>query len=235
MQRVVCHWTGGAYNVSEVDKEHYHFIIDGEGVVHKGYNDTDDNLNTGDGVYAAHTWGLNTGSIGVTVCCMGGATTSNFGKFPMKELQWKTMAKVVAELCQFYNLPVDKKHVLQHGEVTEVYGIDQEGKWDVCALPWAPLVKMSQVGDRFREEVKKCLSGKVEELPQELPTKLSKFKVFFNPKADKVRVFKDDVEMADVHLALQVKDGKIVAAKVDGEALNPKDLVSGSVEIFYKT
>lgn len=235
MQRIICHWTAGSYNVSGVDKEHYHIIIDGDGKVHRGYNDIDDNLSCGDGIYAAHTWGLNTASIGVTVCCMAGARQHPFrgGKFPMKKVQWETMIKVVAELCEIYKLPVDEKHVLQHGEVTEVYGIDQWGKWDVMVLPWEPGLSGKQVANLFRQKVREAMS---EEVVEEHPKPLSKLKIFWHPKSKSVRIFQDDKELTNLdsfHVALQIREGKVTAAKLNGLPLDPKALVSGSIEMVY--
>jgi hypothetical protein len=47
-------------------KEHYHFIIEGDGTVIKGDHDISDNVSTADDDYAAHTRACNTGSIGVS-------------------------------------------------------------------------------------------------------------------------------------------------------------------------
>ena len=44
--------------------------------------------------------GANTGSIGISVCCMAKAEKKPFkaGKFPMTQVQWAKMAEVAADL-----------------------------------------------------------------------------------------------------------------------------------------
>lgn len=78
MRRIVCHWTAGAYNPSENELDHYHILIDGDGVLHRSSHTIADNESTGDGDYAAHTLGLNTRAIGVSVCCMAEARENPF-------------------------------------------------------------------------------------------------------------------------------------------------------------
>jgi hypothetical protein len=43
--------------------------------------------------------------------------------------------------------------VLQHGEVQNNLGIAQDGKWDICKLPWASSMSHKEVGDQFRSKV----------------------------------------------------------------------------------
>jgi hypothetical protein len=88
---------------------------------------------------------------------MWGAIRNPFkaGVFPMTLLQWNIMARVVADLCKFYNLPVNERTVLGHGEVERVYGIPQHGKWDPMKLPWKPALSEEQVGHAFRKLVEK--------------------------------------------------------------------------------
>lgn len=102
MVRVICHWTAGSHQPSENDLAHYHILIDGEGELHRGEHTIADNESAGDGDYAAHTKGTNTGSIGVSVCCMVGAREKPFtaGTHPMKLVRWQAMVAVVAQLCR---------------------------------------------------------------------------------------------------------------------------------------
>ncbi len=161
MVRIVTHWTAGGHKASSLDKAHYHFIIEDDGNVVKGDHDIKDNVNTGDGDYAAHTKGTNTASIGVSVACMAGARQSPFsaGSAPMTRTQWLRMADVVAELCAFYKIPVTPKTVLGHGEVERNLGRDQNGKWDPMVLPWDTSIRPSEVGDTFRSLVQARLDG----------------------------------------------------------------------------
>jgi hypothetical protein len=120
-----------------------------------------DNLTTADGVYAAHTLGLNTGSIGISACCMAGAVERPFeaGACPMTRKQWETMAMVAAELCQFYRISVTPTTVLGHGEVEVNCGKPQKGKWDPLILPWNPGLSRTEVGMMFRAMVQNHIDG----------------------------------------------------------------------------
>jgi hypothetical protein len=157
MRFIVAHWTAGAHKASDLDREHYHIMIESDGKLVRGDHTIDDNVSTGDDDYAAHTRKFNTGAIGISACAMADASEKPFnaGSFPMTEVQWKVMAQVAAELAKFYNIPVTRERILAHGEVEEVHGVDQRGKWDPLKLPWNPNLTMAQVGDLFRQEVAK--------------------------------------------------------------------------------
>ncbi len=159
MSRIVTHWTAGAYSVSELDKEHYHIIIAGDGTLVRGDHAISDNVNTSDGDYAAHTRNCNTRSIGVSVACMAGAIERPFsaGPYPMTLKQWETMAHVCAQLCREYSIPVSPSTVLGHGEVQRTLNIAQAGKWDPMVLPWKPTLTPTEVGNLFRTKVKEYM------------------------------------------------------------------------------
>ncbi|MFN3652211.1 MAG: N-acetylmuramoyl-L-alanine amidase [Armatimonadota bacterium] len=160
MSRVIIHWTGGDYHANGLDREHYHLLIEGDGKLVRGDEPITANVSTRDrDGYAAHTRGCNTGSIGVTVCCMRGALESprRFGSYPMTREQWEAMAVAVADLCDRYEIPVGPRTVLGHGEVERILKIDQNGKWDPLSLPWAPDVPSAKVGDVFRSAVSAAL------------------------------------------------------------------------------
>ena len=160
MRRIICHWTAGSYHASENDLSHYHILIDGEGVLHRGTHTIADNESTGDGDYAAHTRGLNARSIGVSVCCMAGAKENPFqsGDFPMKKAQWDVMIEVVAELCKKYKIAVTPTTVLGHGEVQKNIGVVQNGKWDPMKLSFAGGLSKAEVGAKLRTEVEAHLA-----------------------------------------------------------------------------
>jgi hypothetical protein len=155
--RVIAHWTAGSYTVNEHDKEAYHFIVNGDGVVVAGDLPPEANIsvNDADG-YAAHTRGANIGAIGVSIACMADAVESPFdaGRYPMKKIQWDAAVKKVAELCDKYAIPVTKQSVLTHAEVQGTLGIEQRGKWDITRLPFDDTIKgATAVGDKLRREV----------------------------------------------------------------------------------
>jgi len=159
MKRVICHWTVGNYKASDFDREHYHILIEDDGALVRGKRSIEDNVSVRDGRYAAHTLNCNTGSIGISVCCMRGARERLFhpGDRPMTEKQWHTMAQVSAELCQFYRIPITPRTVLGHGEVQVNLGIRQNGKWDPMVLPWEPNLSRTEVGTMFRSLVQNCI------------------------------------------------------------------------------
>lgn len=161
MKRIIIHWTAGAYKFDQLDYKAYHFAIDGDGVVHSGYYKPEDNENIADGKYAKHTRGTNEGSIGVSVCSMGGAVQSplNYGKWPLKKNQWDKLVETVAGLCKKYKIPVTTKTVLSHAEVEKTLGNKQLGKWDISVLPFdKTVVGATAVGNLFRAQVAAALS-----------------------------------------------------------------------------
>ncbi len=180
MKRVITHWTAGGHHASSNDKEHYHILIEADGQLVRGDHTIADNVSTGDGDYAAHTKGCNTGSIGVSLCCMLNAMEHPLkpGPFPMTQKQWETMVIVVADLCDRYDIEVTPKTVLGHGEVTENLGIVQNGKWDPMVLPWNPGLSHSQVGKLFREGVQAARAGGAP--PPSTPDPLSPITVVLN-------------------------------------------------------
>ena len=78
MKRIIIHWTAGTYQPNSTEFEHYHYLINRDGLVIKGKHSVQDNKNCTDGNYAAHTGGGNTGSIGVAVCCSVCSGDSDF-------------------------------------------------------------------------------------------------------------------------------------------------------------
>src|SRR5687767_5203754 len=90
MKRIICHWTAGGNKANAIDREHYHFLIEGDGTLVRGVHSIADNVSTKDKDYAAHTLGCNTGSIGVSMCGMRLSQQSPFveGPSPINEDQW---------------------------------------------------------------------------------------------------------------------------------------------------
>lgn len=172
MKRIILHWTAGGNSATALDRAHYHFLVEGDGKVVRGDHSIDDNVNTNDGDYAAHTLGANTRSIGVSMCGMAGASESPFrpGPAPIRKVQWEVLAKVVADLCETYSIPVTDKTVLGHGEVQSNLGIKQRGKWDPMVLPWSPGLSRREVGDQFRSMVTELLFKKTEEPKETYPS-----------------------------------------------------------------
>lgn len=160
MQRIIVHWSAGANKASGLDKEHYHIMIEGDGNLVRGKHSIADNVLTADGVYAAHTKGCNSGSIGVSLCGMAGAQEHPFdrGNHPLTPAQWAKLPLVLADLCRRYAINPGRATVLSHAEVQKTLGIKQNGKWDV---KWRPgLVGLGDqfvIGDEFRAATKALL------------------------------------------------------------------------------
>lgn len=162
MKRIIVHWTAGTYNVSELDRSHYHFVIDGSGKVVDGKWRPEANEVIRGRNYAAHTRGCNTGSIGVSLACMAGAVEHPFkpGKYPLKELQWDKLVTLVAFLARTYKIPVTPQTILSHAEVEKTLGIKQAQKWDIARLPFdLKVVGAKAVGDKLRREVSALLNN----------------------------------------------------------------------------
>jgi len=156
MVRIIAHWTAGAHKASEHDRQYYHLLIEGDGKLIRGIYSIADNVSTSDGRYAAHCKNCNTGSIGVSLCCMAGAIESPFnaGQYPMTSTQWDVLSTVLAELCDEYDIPAEPETVLSHAEVEGTLGIDQSGKWDFTRLAFDPAISGAKAcGDRLRSEV----------------------------------------------------------------------------------
>jgi len=172
MDRVITHWTAGGYRATTHDRDCYHLLVEGDGHLIRGHHAISDNVSTSDGDYAAHTRGKNGGSIGVAVCCMADAQEPragqepHFGPAPMNEQQYAVLAAVVADLCEKYQIDVRPATVLGLGEVEQILGVQQNGKWDPMVLPWDPGKSRSAVGTAFRETVQGLLAGAGDVTPQ---------------------------------------------------------------------
>lgn len=160
MKRIIVHWTAGGHIASSLDREHYHILVEGDGTLVRGHPWISDNVNVAGKPaheYAAHTLNANSGSVGVSLCCMAGATESPFsaGRAPMTRAQWNAMTSVVADLCRRYGIAVTDKTVLSHAEVQTDLGIQQRGKWDFTRLAFDPsVVGAKACGDKMRAEVR---------------------------------------------------------------------------------
>lgn len=162
MERIVFHWTAGSWKASANDKNHYHLLIEGDGTIVRGAPSIDKNSKPVKNGYAAHTLNCNGGSIGVAVCGMLGATETPFspGKYPITENQVEKLFKVLAELCEEYDIGVGPKTLLSHAEVQQNLGIKQRGKWDISRLPSAPNLRGAKaVGEYVRGMVEGILAS----------------------------------------------------------------------------
>jgi N-acetyl-anhydromuramyl-L-alanine amidase AmpD len=136
MNTIILHWTAGQNIPNDTERQHYHFLVDSAGKVHKGNLKPEDNENCQDGKYAAHCGGGNTGSIGVALCGMRGyESPQKLGKYPLTKKQCESAFKLCAELCKKYNIPTTK--VITHKDFGLTHPkTSSYGKIDICWLPY---------------------------------------------------------------------------------------------------
>lgn len=146
LKNIILHWTAGNYKPCSTDFKHYHFLIDGDGVVYEGKYKPQDNEDCTDGKYAAHCGGGNTGRIGISICCRKNINT------PPTKKQVEAMCKKAAECCLTYGIPVNK--VLTHAEFGNKNPKTSScGKIDINYLPYIGLRGINEVADYLRNKI----------------------------------------------------------------------------------
>lgn len=155
VKRIILHWSAGRHYPSEFEKKYYHYLIDSEGKIHKGYFNPEDNNNCSDGIYAPHAGGGNTGSIGVCMCGMYGYKSPKYcGNFPITKIQFEACMKFTAELCKKYNITPNKTTVLTHYEFGQNNPKTTSfGKIDITWIPPYSWVCKNDVGSFIRSKV----------------------------------------------------------------------------------
>ena len=119
--KIYLHWSAGRYNSKFED---YHVNIDGNGNIFLSTDDLSEIL--------AHTYRRNTGSVGVSLCCAYGATSSDLGDYAPTAEQIETMSRVGCVLADALDLTIDKKRILTHGEAAD----NEDGIW--CHEEYGP-------------------------------------------------------------------------------------------------
>lgn len=156
MKRIIIHWTAGTYQPCNTDYEHYHYLINGDGLVINGKYKPEDNKNCNDGKYAAHTGGGNTGSIGIAMCGMYGfKSKKDVGKYPLTKIQCERCFKLIAELAKKYNIAITPQTVMTHYE----FGLkhpqtSSAGKIDIIYLPPYGWLDKDDAGSFIRSKSK---------------------------------------------------------------------------------
>ena len=156
MKRIIIHWTAGTYQPNTTDFEHYHYLVNGDGLVIKGKYTPEDNKNVQDGKYAAHTGGCNTGSIGIALCGMAGyKSRQNTGNYPLTKVQCERAFKLIAELVKKYNIPVNPQTVMTHYEFGKTHpNTSSAGKIDITFLPPYSYLTADEIGNFIRNKAK---------------------------------------------------------------------------------
>ncbi len=155
MNKIIIHWTAGAYMPNSTDLRHYHYLIDKNGRINYGIFKPEDNENCYDGKYAQHTGGGNTGAIGVALCGMYGfSSATKLGCYPLTKIQCEALFSFVAKLSKKYKIKIDNNHIMTHYE----FGLKNPkttsaGKIDIIYLPPYPQIKKQNIGDFIRSKV----------------------------------------------------------------------------------
>lgn len=153
MERIIIHHTAGTYKPNEIDRLHYHYLIDDTGKVTKGVHSVSDNENCNDGIYAAHTYKGNTGSIGVAICGNYGFNLkTKQSPYPITKVQFNAMLDLCASLANVYK--IEPKNIFTHYWFDKCKGIKQ-GKIDITFIPWKPQLEPDEVCYYIRTEIKK--------------------------------------------------------------------------------
>lgn len=154
LNKIIIHWTAGAPTPCNTDLAHYHFIIDKNGKVYDGKYKPEDNINCGDGKYAQHTGGGNTGAIGISMCGMYNfKSRTAVGPYPLTSVQCERCFKLIAELSKKYNIPINTSTVMTHYEFGKTHPkTTSAGKVDIVYLPPYPQVKQEEVGNFIRSK-----------------------------------------------------------------------------------
>lgn len=183
-KRVVWHWTAGDHFASRRELLCYHILIEhhhgasslphDDGVAFRRGVPIQRNMCTVSGPsakhkpdsgYAAHLAGLNSYSIGVSLCGMRGAVDYRPdspvlpGSAPVTLLQYRALLAVSAQLAQLYELEVSERTFFAHYEVQRIYGVAlTPGRWDTSWIPGFG-VERESVGAVLRSELARWLRG----------------------------------------------------------------------------
>jgi len=156
MKRIIIHWTAGGYYPNASELSCYHFLIDGNGKLHKGKFAPENNRQCVLGNYAAHTGGGNTNSIGVAICAMYGYKNKiNHGKYPITPIQFETAMNVCAKLAKKYSISINPETVMTHYEFGLKHpNTSSSGKADITFIPPYPWVTKEDCGSFIRSKIK---------------------------------------------------------------------------------
>lgn len=158
IDRIILHWTGGGPRASDADLGAYHYIVEQTGRIVPGDHAPAHNAAPLGNVYAAHTRGYNTGSLGVAFAGMFDARERPFspGPWPLTEGQIEAGCAFVARELASRGLPCTVETCFTHAEAAmEPHHRPQAGKWDINWLPgMAEPVDPRTTGDMLREMIR---------------------------------------------------------------------------------
>jgi len=177
MNRIVLHHTGGPHRPTADDRRAYHRIVDVDGLVYDGRFPIEANApgRLRAGAYAAHCRGLNTGSIGLAMACMGDAVWASprAGKWFPTPAQVSAFYDEAARLALRYGIPCTPKAILTHAEVQPRLGVFQKNKWDFDYALTGPIGPRNplEVGEAIRSEISLRMGASPEPTPKPVPAR----------------------------------------------------------------
>lgn len=162
MKRIALHWTGGTHRASAYEREHYHEIAQGDGSRVLGAKAPESNKAPLGPDYVRHTGGMNTNTIGLAICAMGGKEVRESplhkGLYPPTQESIDALCVMAAEYCHTYDIEVTPETVFIHAEVKPRWGRGAY-KWDITVLPGhEKQLSARKAGDILRAQVSHELS-----------------------------------------------------------------------------
>lgn len=165
-RRVIMHWTAGKYLSTADDRHHYHALIEWDdgmpkvvaGVpivnnLHQLTADSPTHKNDPLG-YAPHTRGMNSWSVGYSICAMWGAIDrDNLGDYPLLPEQVDALITLCAQTAAVFGMEVSEDTFFTHYEAQSIHGVEQRGKWDITYMPNQPGLEADQVGSWLRQQI----------------------------------------------------------------------------------
>ena len=156
MKRIILHWTAGGAVPTSYEKNFYHYLVDALGKFHLGRFKPEANLRCVKGMYAAHTGGGNTGSIGVSMCGMAGFSGKNsIGHFPITKIQFEKTMYLCAKLAEKFDITITPDTVMTHYEFGQKHPKTTSfGKIDIIYIPPYPWIGRDDVGSFIRSKIR---------------------------------------------------------------------------------
>lgn len=163
--RITAHHTGGGYSPNATDLAAYPLCIDGDGKVHQGKlplsaNAAGQKLVAGH--YYPHTWKLNSGNFGISICSMGGGKWDNprGSRYFPRQVQVDALISEMARRCREFGIAPSRQHTLTHAEVEPTLGVKQKQKWDFdYQIRQVSARDPVAIGDELRQELVLQLRG----------------------------------------------------------------------------
>lgn len=113
---ITLHWTAGSYTQTY---PHYHFCVLGNGTTMRTLPLTDK---------GSHTWGRNTGNIGIAMCCMQNTRTMPTNR------QIEETAALIADLSIQFNIGLDDVYPVQRHKVSNSIRVPIDGTIEVFRI-----------------------------------------------------------------------------------------------------